>query len=82
MEEVGKSTKDGLTVDAEQIDDLNAVARIAADKEHNLTFFEAIQTYPSAVAWALFFSLGVIMAVCASRVMVFIANIHRLSTRS
>ena len=58
-------SKDGLAVEAASIDDLNAEARVAADKEHNLTFIEAIKSYPTAVAWALFFSLGVIMAVCA-----------------
>ncbi|KAK5321538.1 hypothetical protein LTR70_004093 [Exophiala xenobiotica] len=54
--------KDGLAVDSASIDDLNAEARMAADKEHNLTFIEAVKSYPTAVAWALFFSLGVIMA--------------------
>lgn len=44
-------------------DDQSAQARTAADREHNLTFLEAVKSYPSAVAWAFFFSLGVIMAV-------------------
>ena len=58
------NSKDALAVEARSIDDLNAEARVAADKEHNLTFIEAVKSYPAAVAWALFFSLGVIMAVC------------------
>lgn len=63
MEATDTSSKDGLAIGAASIDDINAEARVAADNEHNLTFIEAIKTYPSAVAWALFFSLGVIMAV-------------------
>lgn len=55
--------KDGLAVEAASIDDLNAEARVAAEKEHSLTFLEGVKGYPTAVAWALFFSLGVIMAV-------------------
>ncbi|KAK5051456.1 hypothetical protein LTR84_003108 [Exophiala bonariae] len=43
------------------IDDINAEARVAADKEHSHTFFEAVKLYPSAVGWSLYFSLGVIM---------------------
>lgn len=75
--------KDGLAVKSTSIDDLNAEARMAADKEHNLTFVEAVKSYPTAVAWALFFSLGVIMAVrtldayCTT-----CANIFRLLTLS
>lgn len=63
MESSDEQSKNGLAVDATSVDDLNAEARIAADKEHNLTFVEAIKTYPTAVAWSVFFSLGVIMAV-------------------
>lgn len=57
--------KDGSAVDTASLEDNHAEARIAADREHNLTFRQAIQTYPTAVGWSLFFSLGVIMAVCA-----------------
>lgn len=45
------------------IDDINAEARVAADKEHSHTFMEAIRLYPAAVGWSLYFSLGVIMYV-------------------
>lgn len=55
--------KDGLAVESASIDDLSAEARTAADEEHDLTFIDAVKAYPTAVAWALFFSLGVIMAV-------------------
>lgn len=41
----------------------NSEASIAAENEHNLSFSEAISRYPAAVFWSLFFSLGVIMAV-------------------
>ena len=43
------------------VDDINAEARVAADKEHSHTFFEAARLYPAAVGWSLYFSLGVIM---------------------
>jgi hypothetical protein len=43
------------------IDDINAEARAAADKEHGHTFWEAVKLYPAAVGWSLFFSVGVIM---------------------
>ena len=81
--EDSSTPKGGLAIEATSIDDLNAEARIAADMEHNLTFIEAVRTYPTAVAWAIFFSLGVIMAVhihslhCIIRV-----NVFRLSTLS
>jgi len=43
------------------IEDINAEACLAADKEHSQSFFEAVKLYPTAVGWSLFFSLGVIM---------------------
>lgn len=36
-------------------------ARKAADIEHNLTFYESLKLYPTAIGWSIFFSLGVIM---------------------
>ncbi|KXS94500.1 hypothetical protein AC578_4506 [Pseudocercospora eumusae] len=36
-------------------------ARQAIEDEHNLTFFEALKLYPTAVFWSIFFSLGIIM---------------------
>ena len=36
-------------------------AREATAHEHNLTFFEAVKLYPSALAWSVFFSMGIIM---------------------
>ncbi|USW53868.1 Putative major facilitator, sugar transporter, major facilitator superfamily [Septoria linicola] len=36
-------------------------ARQAIENEHNLSFTEALRLYPTAVAWSLFFSLGVLM---------------------
>lgn len=57
------AAKDGIAFVSAPADEFNAEARIAADKEHSLSFLEAVQTYPTAVAWSLFFSLGVIMAV-------------------
>lgn len=57
--------KDVHSIAADSLDEANIEqnARIAAAREHELTFFEAVKLYPTAVAWALFFSLGVIMAV-------------------
>ncbi|OQV09271.1 hypothetical protein CLAIMM_13407 [Cladophialophora immunda] len=43
------------------IDEINAEARTATDKEHRHSFWEAVRLYPAAVGWSLFFSLGVIM---------------------
>ncbi|KAI7675281.1 hypothetical protein KC319_g4603, partial [Hortaea werneckii] len=36
-------------------------AQEATENEHKLSFIEAIKLYPKAVAWSVFFSLGVIM---------------------
>lgn len=36
------------------------VQQATAD-EHNLTFLQAIKLYPKAIAWSMFFSLGIIM---------------------
>ncbi|KAI5359560.1 putative major facilitator, sugar transporter, major facilitator superfamily [Septoria linicola] len=36
-------------------------ARQAMENEHNLSFTEALRLYPTAVAWSVFFSLGVLM---------------------
>lgn len=58
----GSTTKD-LAIEATSIHDVHTEAQINAAKEHEMTFMQAIKTYPTAVAWALFFSLGVIMAV-------------------
>jgi hypothetical protein len=34
-------------------------ARQGTDREHSLSFMEAIRLYPSAVGWTIYFSLGV-----------------------
>ena len=57
------ATKDAA-VDSASVGEVRAEAQIAADKELEMSFMEAIRSYPTAVAWAIFFSLGVIMAVC------------------
>ncbi len=36
-------------------------AREATAREHQLTFFEAVKLYPTAIAWSVFFSMGIIM---------------------
>jgi hypothetical protein len=36
-------------------------ARLATEIEHQMTFMQAIKIYPKAMAWSVFFSLGVIM---------------------
>lgn len=48
-------------VAATSLDELSPEARVAAEREHDLTFLEAVAKYPTAIAWAMFFSLGVIM---------------------
>lgn len=55
--------KDGPAVTALSTDEHNSQASIAAHHEHNLSFSEAVRSYPAAVFWSFFFSLGVIMAV-------------------
>ena len=36
-------------------------AQQAAADEHNLTFGQALRLYPKAIAWSMFFSMGIIM---------------------
>ncbi|KAF2721197.1 sugar transporter [Polychaeton citri CBS 116435] len=36
-------------------------ARHATEREHDMTFIEALKLYPTAVAWSVFFSIGIIM---------------------
>lgn len=36
-------------------------ARLATEIEHQMTFMQAVRIYPKAMAWSVFFSLGVIM---------------------
>lgn len=36
-------------------------AREATEHEHNLSLWEALKLYPTAVGWSVFFSLGIIM---------------------
>ncbi|KAK3718382.1 hypothetical protein LTR37_005195 [Vermiconidia calcicola] len=36
-------------------------ARQATADEHNLTFTQAVKTYPKAIGWSMFFSLGIVM---------------------
>lgn len=55
--------KHGAAVTTSSADDHGSQAVIAADHEHNLSFSEAVRSYPTAVFWSIFFSLGVIMAV-------------------
>lgn len=55
--------KDGPAVTTASANEHNAQADVAANHEHNLSFHEALSSYPTAIAWSIFFSLGVIMAV-------------------
>lgn len=48
---------------ATSLEELSPEARVAAEREHDLSFLEAVAKYPTAIAWAMFFSLGVIMYV-------------------
>lgn len=56
-------SEDGPAVATTSTDEQSSQAGVAADHEHNLSFLEAVRSYPAAVAWSVFFSLGVIMAV-------------------
>lgn len=40
---------------------IEADAKAATEKEHELDIRTAVKLYPKAVAWSIFFSLGVIM---------------------
>jgi hypothetical protein len=35
--------------------------REAIEIEHTLTFWDALKSYPKAIGWSMYFSLGVIM---------------------
>lgn len=65
----GSTTSMGIDqdepVEGTEINQLSDEARIAADREHDLTFVEAVSKYPAAAGWAMFFSLGVIMYACS-----------------
>ena len=36
-------------------------SRQATETEHNMTFLESLKMYPTAAAWSVFFSLGILM---------------------
>ena len=44
------------------IDTISSEARKAFEAEHALSFSKTIKLYPKAVAWSMFFSLGIVMA--------------------
>src|SRR6187402_3150906 len=48
-------TKDGSILE------IGLESRHAMETEHRMGFFEGLKLYPSAVAWSMFFSLGIIM---------------------
>lgn len=52
---------DAAMIAAASVEDINNEARKAFEAEHALRFADAVKLYPSAIGWALFFSLGVIM---------------------
>jgi hypothetical protein len=64
-EHAKNGNKPGDTGATTSLEELSPEARVAADREHDLTFLEAVAKYPTAIAWAMFFSLGVIMYVCS-----------------
>jgi MFS transporter, SP family, general alpha glucoside:H+ symporter len=41
--------------------DVAEEAREATEAEHMLSFKDAVRYYPKAIAWSMYFSLGVIM---------------------
>ena len=52
---------DAAMIATASVDEINHEARKAFESEHALRFADAIKLYPTAVGWALFFSLGVVM---------------------
>lgn len=52
---------DAAEIAAAPIEEINNEARKAFEAEHALKFSDAVKLYPTAIGWALFFSLGVIM---------------------
>jgi SP family general alpha glucoside:H+ symporter-like MFS transporter len=48
-------TKDGSILE------IGLESRQAMETEHRMGFFEGLKLYPAAVAWSMFFSLGIIM---------------------
>lgn len=59
--DVEDNKHEAATIATKSVDEINAEARIALEAEHALSFADAVKLYPSAVGWALFFSLGIIM---------------------
>ena len=53
-QEDGKASTDVEPIDQQALNE-------AVEREHALTFWEAVRLYPTAVGWSAFVSIGVIM---------------------
>lgn len=75
MDHTGANAMKGASIE-DSIDDADALkskimvgaiagreVQQATSDEHNMTFLQAVKLYPKAVAWSMFFSLGIIMTV-------------------
>jgi SP family general alpha glucoside:H+ symporter-like MFS transporter len=49
------------SVAVENFADLSTEARNATEKEHNMSFMQAIKLYPKAVAWSILLSTAIVM---------------------
>jgi hypothetical protein len=61
MKDVEINKVDAAEIAAAPIEEINNEARKAFEAEHALKFADAVKLYPTAIGWALFFSLGVVM---------------------
>ena len=53
--------EDAAIIAGGSFDEIGAVAKAAIEHEHELSFLRAMQLYPKAAGWSIFFSLGIIM---------------------
>jgi len=52
-----ESRKDGAaTITTGSVEEIGAEAKAAIEHEHELTFLQAMELYPTAAGWSIFFS--------------------------
>lgn len=56
-----ESTKSHILIDNSSIPNQTQESREATEIEHNMSLWEAVKKYPTAVGWSMFFSLGTVM---------------------
>ena len=52
---------DAAIIATGSFEEIGAEAKAAIEREHELTFLQAMKLYPTAAGWSIFFSLGIIM---------------------